>query len=179
VSRTTERHRAESPARIRAAVLTISDSKFASRFSENTTLEESEDTAGKAIVRQLRSDGHSVVFHTIVPDHEGLIVEMIDFLAERHRPDVIITTGGTGISPHDVTIEAVESLLEKTLDGFGELFRRKSSEEVSTAALLTRAVAGTYQGVLIFSLPGSPDAVETAMEIILKEVRHLVKHARE
>lgn len=179
VSKTSEKHKAMAPRSVRAAVLTISDSKFDYLWSKNKTLEETEDVSGKSLVESLKRAGHEVVFYTIVPDHEGVILEMISHVAATYSPDVVITTGGTGVASRDVTVEAVRSIFEKELDGFGEIFRRKSYDKLGEIALLTRAVAGVYSGALIFALPGSPDAVKTGMDIILKELGHLVKHVRE
>ena len=178
-SKTTEEHRRGAPAKIRAAVITVSDSKFDYLWSKRRGLEEAEDTSGRSIIDGLKGAGHEVLFYTIIPDHEGLIVEMIDHIIGTYNPDVIITTGGTGITRKDVTVEAVISIFEKSIEGFGELFRARSMGEVGGAALLSRAVAGVCGGVIIFSLPGSPNAVRVGLEIILKEVRHLVKHAKE
>lgn len=179
MSRTTAKHKSEAPKNVRAAVITISDSKFDYMWSKNKSLEETDDVSGKYIVRQLRKKGNEVVFYTLVPDHEGIIGETIDHIVATYAPDIIITTGGTGIGSRDVTIEAVKSIFEKNIEGFGELFRKKSFEKLGSAALLTRATAGVYSGVVIFSLPGSPDAVKTGMEIILREAGHIIKHVRE
>jgi molybdenum cofactor biosynthesis protein B len=170
MSETTNRHKQEAPSTIKAAVLTVSDSK---------SKKEEEDTSGRLISDSLKGAGHDVVSYKIVPDDEGSIIETIDYIIENQSPDAIITTGGTGISKRDVTIEAVSGMLEKTLEGFGELFRSKSSESIGTAAVATRALAGVSNGIVIFSLPGSPDAVKTGMDIILKELAHIVKHAKE
>lgn len=179
MSRTTAKHKREAPKNVRAAVITISDSKFDYMRSKNKSLEEMDDVSGKYIVRQLRKKGNEVVFYTLVPDHDGIIVETIDYIVTTYAPDIIITTGGTGIGSRDVTIEAVKSIFEKSMEGFGELFRKKSFEKLGSAALLTRATAGVYSGVVIFSLPGSPDAVKTGMKIILREAGHIIKHVRE
>ncbi len=172
-------HKKQAPKCLRVAVITISDSKFDYMWSKNKSLEETDDVSGKYIVQQLEKKGNEVVFYTLVPDHEGIIVETICHIAATYAPDVIITTGGTGVGSRDVTIEAVMSIFEKTIEGFGELFRKKSFEKLGSAALLTRATAGVYCGAVIFSLPGSPDAVTTGMELILKEAGHIVKHVRE
>ncbi len=179
VSKTTEKHRALAPKRVKAAVVTVSDSKFDFLWSKARDLEETKDVSGGYIVDSLKKHGHEVAFYTIVPDHKGIIREMIDHIASTYAPDMIITTGGTGIAKRDVTVEALRSIMEKEAEGFGELFRRKSFEHMGEAALLTRALAGTYNGVLIVALPGSPDAAKTGMEIVLKEAGHLVKHVRE
>ena len=92
--------------------------------------------------------------------------------------DVILTTGGTGLDPRDITVETVESLFEKRIDGFGELFRSKSYEEIGSAALLSRATAGIYKKTIIFSMPGSPNAVKTALGLIIDELPHFVHHVK-
>lgn len=168
MSETTDKHKGGAPASIKAAVITVSDSKSKEK-----------DTSGRHISDALKKAGHEVVSYKIVPDDEGSIIETIDYIIETQSPDVIITTGGTGISSRDVTIEAVSGMLEKTMDGFGELFRRESFEKLGSAVILTRAVAGVSNGTVIFALPGSPDAVKTGVDIILKEAGHIVKHARE
>jgi molybdenum cofactor biosynthesis protein B len=176
---TTEKHKGQAPSRVRAAVVTISDSKYDYLWSKRGDLEETEDISGKSIIDALEKAGHDVVFYTIIPDHAGVIVETVDHIIATYALDIIITTGGTGIASKDVTVEALVGVLDKVIEGFGELFRKMSFDRLGSAALLTRAIAGVWNGVVIFSLPGSPDAVQTGMEIILKEVGHLVKHARE
>ena len=170
MSETTNRHKEEAPPSTKVAILTVSDTKSKGR---------EEDTSGKNIKVMLDVTGHEVTAYKIVPDEEGAITEAIDNIIEKHAPDAIVTTGGTGISKRDVTIEAVSRMLEKTLDGFGELFRRESSKRIGSAVVATRAIAGVSNGTVIFTLPGSPDAVETGMGIILKELPHIVKHAKE
>jgi molybdenum cofactor biosynthesis protein B len=176
---TTKKHKEEAPKVLRAAVVTVSDSKYDYLWSKNKTLEETEDVSGKEIIRTLKNEGHEVVFYTIVPDHAGVIVETVDHIVETYAPDIVVTTGGTGISSKDVTIEALRDALDKEVEGFGELFRKISFERLGTAALLTRAIAGVWGETVVFCLPGSPDAVKTGMDIIIKEAAHLVKHARE
>ena len=176
---TTEKHKAQAPRILKASVVTVSDSKFDYLWSKNKTLEETEDISGKLIIKELKKAIHEVVFYTLIPDHEGLIIEMVDHVASNYSPDIIITTGGTGVGKRDVTVEALSSIFDKTLEGFGELFRRESYEKLGRAALLSRAVAGVYDDIVVFALPGSPDAVETGMSIIIEEAPHLVKHVRE
>lgn len=179
MSITTEKHKAQAPKKLKAGVVTISDSKHDYLWSKNKTLEEAEDASGKLIINALKKAGHDVIFYTIIPDHEGLIVEMVDHVAFNYAPDIIVTTGGTGVGRKDVTIEALESIFEKSIEGFGEFFRKEGFEKLGSAALLSRATAGIYEGVVVFALPGSPDAVETGMGIILKEATHIVKHVKE
>jgi molybdenum cofactor biosynthesis protein B len=95
------------------------------------------------------------------------------------KADVIITTGGTGIGERDITIETLKKIFDKELDGFGEIFRYETYQELGTGALLTRATAGVYKKTLIISMPGSPNAVKLGLKIILPELGHLVKHLRD
>lgn len=148
---------------IRCAVLTISDTRtFA-------------DDRGGQYARDALSDaGHVVSHYTIVKDDPAAVVATIDawILA---GTQVVVTTGGTGISRRDTTIDAVEPQLTRVLPGFGEIFRMLSYEQVGAAAMLSRAIAGTWGTSLVFCLPGSPNAVELAMtRLIVPELRHLV-----
>jgi molybdenum cofactor biosynthesis protein B len=170
MSETTDKHKRDAPASIKAAVITVSDSKSEHR---------EDDTSGRFISDALKGVGHEVLSYKIVPDDESTILEAIDYIIDNQSPDVIITTGGTGISKRDVTIEAVSSMFDKVLEGFGEFFRKESSKEMGSAAILSRATAGVSDGTVIFALPGSPDGVQTGMGIILKEIGHIVKHAKE
>lgn len=174
MGRTTDDHKKSAPAEIKAAVITVSDSLFDPEKSKGRR-----DVSGEYISKALEDAGHKVIFYEIVPDDETSIVETIKRAIEIHSPDVVITTGGTGIARRDVTIEAVSGMLDKVLDGFGEFFREASFEKLGSAAFLTRATAGVYEGTVIFSLPGSPDAARTGMSLILGEICHIVKHVRE
>jgi molybdenum cofactor biosynthesis protein B len=152
------------PRRVSTAVLTISDTR-----TRDT------DSGGALIRRLLNRAGHPVVEQGILPDEPARIRRRLRDWASDPRIQAIILTGGTGISPRDRTFESVESLLEKKLEGFGEIFRMLSYAEVGSAAILSRATAGTYRGRLLFSLPGSEKAVALAMgKIILPEIGHLV-----
>ncbi|MFV2041018.1 MAG: molybdenum cofactor biosynthesis protein B [Candidatus Hydrothermarchaeales archaeon] len=177
-SETTSKHKHKSPKKVRVAVITISDSKYGYLWTGSEG-PETEDLSGKDIISQLKTEGHEIVFYCIIPDHAGMIVETIDHITETYCPDAVITTGGTGVGPRDVTIEAADALFDKKLDGFGELFRLESMKEVGRAAMLSRAAAGTIEGTLLFCLPGSPNAVDTGIKLILSEIGHLVKHAKE
>ena len=158
------------------AILTISTSKYWKRaHGEN----DPGDRSGEIAQELARQHGHAVAYYNVVPDDEILIGEGIAS-ALRSDADFIITSGGTGLTMHDITIEVVETLLDKEITGFGELFRRKSYEEIGTAAVLSRALAGVIDQKVIFCLPGSPHAVELALrEIILPELAHILKHVRE
>jgi molybdenum cofactor biosynthesis protein B len=158
-------HKATSPASVRCYVLTISDT----RTPDN-------DTSGQAIAQLLESSGHQVADRAIVRDDPDAIRAMLREQLDTASAQVIITTGGTGITSRDSTYEVVGSLLEKRLDGFGELFRVLSYDEIGPAAMLSRACAGTARGKIIVSLPGSENAVRLAMnKLLLPELGHLVR----
>lgn len=156
-------HKAQAKKVARVWVLTISDTRT-----------ESTDVGGK-LARELISEaGHTVAGHGIVKDEPEAVQKLIQTLIESRAAEVLITTGGTGISSRDSTYEAVSALLEKRLDGFGELFRMLSYAEVGSAAMLSRAVAGLYRGLVIFALPGSPNAVGLGLKkLIIPELGHL------
>ena len=138
-----------------------------------------DDPSGDAIEELVEGDGHEVVAHDLVADDLDGIQRAMLALTGREDVDMVITTGGTGVTPDDVTVEAVEPLFDKGLPGFGELFRILSYEEVGTRALGSRATAGVSEGVPVFCLPGSENAVRTAVgELVLAEAPHLVGLAR-
>lgn len=138
------------------------------------------DLGGDSIVEMLKSAKQNVLFKKIIADDETMIQDAVMFVMGLPELDVAIFSGGTGITPTDITIETVTPFFEKTLPGFGELFRRISFERVGSAAVLSRATAGVVKGKVVFCIPGSPDAVKTAVEmLILPEAPHIVKHARE
>ena len=158
------------------AILTISTSKYRKRARGEHDLD---DRSGEIAQELARQHGHAIVYYDVVPDDETLIYESVAS-ALHSDADFIITTGGTGLTTHDITIEVVGNLLEKEIRGFGELFRRKSYEEIGTAAVLSRALAGVIDQKVIFCLPGSPNAVELALrEIVMPELAHILKHVRE
>jgi len=172
---TTEEHKRGIKKEFRCAVLTISSSRYA--IIERK--EGIEDRSGELIKRILKENSHKVVVYEILPDDEFVIKETIISLAKSDI-EVIISTGGTGLTSKDVTIEAVSALIEKDVPGFGELFRSKSYEEIGSAVVLTRALSGIINKKLIFCLPGSPNAVELALkEIIIPEIPHIMGHIRE
>ncbi|AFZ26987.1 molybdenum cofactor synthesis domain protein [Cylindrospermum stagnale PCC 7417] len=121
----------------------------------------------------------AIATYTIIKDEPAQIQEQIELLGKSANLDAVIFNGGTGIAPRDTTYDAIEKLLEKTLPGFGELFRFLSYQEIGSRAIASRAVAGVYQNKLIFSLPGSSNAVRLAMnKLILPELPHLVSQMR-
>jgi molybdenum cofactor biosynthesis protein B len=158
-------HKATSPASVRCYVLTISDT----RTSAN-------DTSGRAIDELLSANGHQVVGRSIVKDDPEAIRDVLHTQLDQSAAQIIITTGGTGITSRDSTYEVVGNLLEKRLEGFGELFRMLSYQEIGPAAMMSRACAGTAHGKIIISLPGSEHAVRLAMtKLIVPEIGHLVR----
>jgi molybdenum cofactor biosynthesis protein B len=168
LSESVHRHRDSAPDRVRVAVLTISDT----RTPET-------DTGGDTIDELMRGAGHEVVERSIVGDDATRIrTDLLDLLA-RSDVDAVITTGGTGISARDTTYEVVDRMLEKRLDGFGEIFRMLSYEEVGAAAVLSRAVAGAVGDKLVACLPGSRNAVRLAVEkLLVPEIAHVVFELR-
>jgi molybdopterin adenylyltransferase len=158
-------HKTQGPVSVSCYILTVSDT----RTPET-------DTSGRAIRALLQDAGHVVSGHDIERDDPDLITARLrERLADEHI-HVLISTGGTGISPRDGTFEAVTALFEKRLDGFGELFRMISFEEIGSAAMLSRATAGTVGRKAIFALPGSEKAVRLAMtRLVLPELGHVVQ----
>ncbi len=155
-------HKEHAPASVACGVVTSSDSR-------NPETDES----GALIRNLLRSAGHTVPFYRVVKDEPDAIAAAVD---EASRTcDAIITNGGTGLARRDVTIPALLPNMERTMPGFGELFRRLSYDSIGSAAWLSGATAGVYRGRLLFCLPGSPDACRLAMEkLILPELAHAV-----
>jgi molybdopterin adenylyltransferase len=160
-----QQHRATSPVSVRCAVVTISDTR---------TLDT--DTGGAAIVQLLTEHGHTVVDRTILRDDADAIRAQLEAHLADERVQIVLTTGGTGITSRDGTFEVVTSLLEKTLTGFGELFRMLSYQEIGAAAMMSRACAGLARRRIIICLPGSEHAVRLAMtKLVLTELGHLVR----
>jgi molybdenum cofactor biosynthesis protein B len=144
--------------------------------SDTRTLET--DEGGRLIVELLESAGHAVLRRGVVPDAPEQVRAWLEEALGDPQVQAVLTTGGTGIAPRDRTYEVVSELLEKRLDGFGELFRMLSYQEVGPAAMLSRAVGGVTRGKVVLAMPGSPAAVRLAMEkLILPELGHLVAEA--
>jgi len=163
-----EEHRAKAPKVLRIAVITVSTSRYQSISKGVKVTDESGDRA----IGLLKSFGHDVVSKKIVDDNSEMIRNELLNCIYKDQVQVVVLTGGTGISKRDVTIESVRPLLDKEIYGFGEVFRSKSYEKIGAPALLTRSLAGTINGRLVFCLPGSPDAVETGLQLILPELPH-------
>ena len=161
-------HRAEAPASVRCFVLTISDTRTAET-----------DKSGDAIAAILVEGGHTVAGRKIVKDDARAIRDAVSYAAKSGSNDAVITTGGTGISLRDVTPDALAPLFERTLDGFGELFRMLSYAEVGSASLMSRATAGVVGRTVVFALPGSENAVRLGMQkLVLPEIGHIVRELR-
>lgn len=160
-------HRKMSPTSLNCAVLTISNS----RTREN-------DESGRLIIKALEDNGHKVTAHAILKNDAAAIHGKLNELLADDNLQVIITSGGTGASHLDVTVETIMPLLQKKLDGFGELFRFLSYQEIGSASIMSRAIAGVIKSRVILCLPGSVDAARLAMDkIILPEIGHLVREA--
>lgn len=150
------------------AVVTVSSSR---------TLET--DEGGDRIRELIEADGHSVAVRELVGDDQHAIAATVEALAEREDVDAVVLTGGTGLSPEDVTVEAVRPLFDQEIPGFGELFRWLSYEDIGPRALLSRAFAGSMDGVAIFCLPGSEQgAAFGTEELILPTVAHVLGHTQ-
>jgi len=176
MSETARKHKAEAPTSLNFAIIICSSS----RYQGLQLMKHVDDPSGDLITETLKHHGHTVVSRKIVPDNKPTIEQNVKEVLKLKTVDAVITCGGTGISSTDVTIEAVEPMLDKELPGFGEIFRRLSFEEIGSAALLSRAVAGVTDGKAVFCVPGSPQAVRLCLErLILPEAGHILKHVRE
>jgi molybdopterin adenylyltransferase len=160
-------HKAQAPASITCFIITVSDTR-----TEKT------DTSGAAIADLLSRAGHTVSGRTIVSDDAELVRATVERQLANPNVQVVITTGGTGITSRDSTYEAVGAMMRKRLDGFGELFRMLSYEQIGPAAMMSRACAGVVAGRILVALPGSEAAVRLAMErLLIPELGHLVQQA--
>jgi molybdenum cofactor biosynthesis protein B len=138
-----------------------------------------DDVTGRRMRELVEAAGERVVEQAIVRDEVAALRSLVGALLADEGVDVVVVAGGTGVAPRDVTVEALEPLLDRPLPGFGELFRMLSHRQIGAAAMLSRATAGVVEGRALFALPGSPKAAELALsELILPEVAHLVAQAR-
>lgn len=157
-------HHAKAKQRVACAILTISD-----------TRSEADDRSGARIKELVVAAGHSAIRYGIVPDDPTRIRAALEPLFADSAVQAILLTGGTGIAARDTTFEAVRTLFEKEIDGFGELFRMLSYQEIGAAAMLSRASAGIVAGKVLFSMPGSTAAVDLAMQrLVLPELGHVL-----
>jgi molybdenum cofactor biosynthesis protein B len=162
----TEEHKKQAPKTVRAGILTVS-----------TTRALADDASGNWISGQLKQRGHNVVCHQVITDDTQIIAATVKRIIEDHRPQVILMSGGTGITARDVTIEAVAPLFTKELTAFGPLFANLSFAQIGSAAFLSRATAGVIGSSVVVCMPGSLKACQLACsELVFPELGHLVKH---
>ena len=160
-------HKHHSVQNVSCAVLTTSDSRT-----------DQDDESGKLIQQRLADNGHKVTYYTILKNEVEIIKQNVEELLRRDDVQVIITGGGTGLSKRDVTVNTIAPMLEKQLDGFGELFRQLTFQEIGTGSIMSRALAGVANSKVIICIPGSLGAATLAMDkIILPEIGHLVREA--
>lgn len=153
---------------LNCAIITVSDTRTTAT-----------DKSGQIIQQLLQDAGHNIAEYTIIKDEPQQIQEWLQKLNTADNIDAIIVNGGTGIAPRDTTYDVISDWLDKTLPGFGEIFRWLSYQEIGSRAIASRAVAGVKNNQLIFSLPGSSNAVKLAMtQLILPELNHLVKQLK-
>lgn len=165
----THEHKKQAVRDLRIAVLSVS-----------TTRKLSDDKSGAWIKKQAQKEGHEVVVHQVVTDDIIAIQTLLTHVAEKITPHAVIITGGTGISPKDVTIEAVQPFFDKTLTAFSPVFAQLSFEEIDSAAIGSRATAGIIKNTLVFCIPGSLKACKLACNaLIFPELGHLIKHIKE
>jgi molybdenum cofactor biosynthesis protein B len=163
-----EAHKQGAPARLGFAVITVSDTRDAST-----------DRGGPLLVEVLEAAGHAVSLRAIVRDEAAEIETAVRGALARADVDLVLTTGGTGIAPRDVTVPTLERMFDRPIPGFGELFRALSFREIGAAAMLSRATAGVAAGKVVVALPGSPKALRLALEeLVLPEAGHLAAQAR-
>jgi molybdenum cofactor biosynthesis protein B len=177
MSESSKTHKAKAPKVLNFGIYICSTSRYKAIEQGEAVIS---DVGGETLVDLLKNASQNVLFKKIIADDEAMIQDAVMYALGLSDLDVAIFSGGTGITPTDITIETVTPFFEKTLPGFGEFFRRISFDRVGSAAVLSRAVAGVAKGKALFCIPGSPDAVRVGVEmLILPEAPHIVKHARE
>jgi len=165
----THEHKKHAPRKVSIGIITVS-----------TTRALVDDASGNWISEQARKEGHDVVYHQVITDDAGIIASTLREVIENMSPQVILMSGGTGITKKDVTIEAVNPLFTKILTGFGPLFAKLSFDEIGSAAFLSRATAGVIEDTVTFCMPGSLNACKLACrDLIFPELGHLVKHVKD
>jgi len=162
-----QEHREHMPDQVRISILTLSDTRT-----------ETDDISGKLLIDLFSKAGHSIDHYRVIKEDPDLIRATLEELLAR-QPDAIVTTGGTGLTARDGTIEVAKTLFSKELPGFGELFRHLSFQQIGSAAILSRATAGVAQDSLLVCVPGSVKAVRLAVtRILLPEIGHMVWEIR-
>ena len=176
MSETAKKHKAEAPKKLAFCIFTCSTS----RYTQMKKGEKIQDPSGDLIESLLKKAEQTVLFRKVISDDSTMIARSMKEIICSDEVDVIIFCGGTGITPSDVTIETVTPFLNKTLPGFGEIFRRLSYDDIGSPAILSRAIAGVAKDKVVFCIPGSPNAVQLCiLKLIMPEAGHLVKHARD
>jgi molybdenum cofactor biosynthesis protein B len=173
---TSQLHKENVQKTFKCAILTISTSRY-EKFGKTDRPERAEDASGKLIWGMVQAHGSRIVNYELIPDDMEMIRDAFKKCLYTEA-DVIISSGGTGLSPADVTIEALSPYIEKEMPGFGELFRLKSIDQIGNAMMLSRAIAGVARGKVLFCLPGSPNAVKLALELVMPEIGHIIKHVK-
>jgi molybdenum cofactor biosynthesis protein B len=164
----TAEHKKDAPKRVTIAILTLS-----------TTRSIKEDVSGQWIREMAVEIGHEVVCHRVIPDDTATISMTVREITENLEPQILLMNGGTGITPQDVTIEAVSPMFTKVLSAFGPLFAQLSMQEIGSAAVMSRAAAGLIGSTVVFCMPGSLNACKLACtRLIFPELGHLVKHLK-
>ncbi|MGD2149272.1 MAG: molybdenum cofactor biosynthesis protein B [Desulfobacterales bacterium] len=164
-----KKHKANAPKNLNVGIITVS-----------STRSMKEDKSGQWISKRVKKEGHNLVLHRVVPDVAETITQTVHESISDYDAQVLLVTGGTGISNKDVTIEAVRPFFTKELTAFGPLFAQLSFEQIDSAALLSRATAGVIEKIIVFCMPGSLKACKLACKaLIFPELGHLVKHIHE
>ena len=164
-----KKHKATAPKKLDVGIISVSSTRSIT-----------EDNSGQWISKRVKKEGHTLVLHRVVPDETETITQTLHETIRDYGAQVILVTGGTGISNQDVTIEAVRPLFIKELTAFGPLFAQLSFEQIDSAALLSRATAGVIGTTIVFCMPGSLKACKLACKaLIFPELGHIVKHIRE
>ena len=162
-------HKKQAPRSVTLGIISVSSSRALI-----------DDTSGQWIREQAEEKGHKVVFHQVIPDDAAKITAILKEKIKESKPQVILMSGGTGITKKDVTIEAVSPLFSKELSAFGPLFAKLSMEEIDSAAIMSRATAGVIGNTVVFCMPGSLNACKLACsKLIFPELGHLVKHVQD
>ena len=164
-----KKHKANAPKKVNVGIITVSSTRSIT-----------EDKSGQWISKRVKKEGHQLVLHRVIPDETGTITQTLHETISDYGAQVILVTGGTGISNKDVTIEAVRPFFKKELTAFGALFAQLSFEQIDSSALLSRATAGVIGATIVFCIPGSLKACKLACKaLIFPELGHIVKHIHE
>jgi len=165
----THEHKKAAPKTVTIGIITVS-----------TTRALIEDKSGLWMSEHAEKQGHEIVYHQVIPDDAERIATTVKTVIYEKRPQVVLITGGTGITKKDVTIEAVQPLFSKELSAFGPLFAQLSTQQIGSAAILSRATGGVIDNSIVFCMPGSLNACKLACtELIFPELGHMVKHIQD